>query len=57
MEQLKEYIDKNYVSKDIIEFIVNTSEQTKNYSRERIIEDLKLALKGEQDGNIWRINW
>lgn len=55
--ELKEYIEKNYVSKEIIEFIVNTSEQTKNYTRERIIEDLKLALKGEQDGNNWRIDW
>lgn len=51
MEQIKEYIEKNYVSRDIIEFIVNTSKQTQNYTRERIIEDLKLALKGEQDEN------
>lgn len=46
--ELKEYIEKYYISRDVIEFIVNTSEQTKNYTRERIIEDLKLALKGDK---------
>ena len=44
-----EFVKENYVEREIIENILNTLKNTKNYKRENIIEDLELALKGDKE--------
>ncbi len=37
------------VDKELVEFIIHTAETTENYTKENMIEDLKLLVKGDKE--------